>query len=89
MNQTVSQADWQQQSLLAANQQLVKRYQHQPSACLALLISRNYRLLLTQSERSDIKQLWQNLSQRWWELYCRQRQLPGLSMHEFFSHSYQ
>jgi hypothetical protein len=84
MSKTITQTDWQQQSLLAANQQLVKHYQNQPSACLALLISRNYRLLLTQSERPDIKQIWQQMSQRWWEMYCRQRQLPALSPHEFF-----
>lgn len=83
MIKAIKQPDWQRECLLAANRQLVKCYQRQPSACVALLISRNYRLLLTQSERPDIKQLWQQLSKSWWERYCRQRQLPLLSLNDF------
>lgn len=83
MSKTVKQPDWHRDCLLAANQQLVKSYQRHPSACVALQISRNYRLLLTQSEQPDIKQLWQLLSKRWWDMYCRQRHLPELSIHDF------
>lgn len=82
MNHTMQRPKWQQETLLAANQQLVKSYQRQPSACTALLISRNYRLLLTQSDRSDIKPVWQQLAKHWWERYCRQRQLPTLSIND-------
>ncbi|MTI63350.1 hypothetical protein [Methylophaga sp.] len=68
--------DWRRECLIAANRQLEKNYEREPSACVALQLSRNYRLLLTHYDQPDIKQLWQQLSQRWWSLYCRQRQLP-------------
>jgi hypothetical protein len=75
--------DWHRECLIAANRQLEKNYQRQPSACVALQISRNYRLLLTHYDQPDIKLLWQQLSQRWWSLYCRQRQLPEHTLRDF------
>lgn len=84
MSQSHQQPNWQRECLLAANRQLEKIYQQQPNACTALMISRNYRLLLTQSEQPDIKQLWISLSKRWWSLYCRLRQLPELPMSNFY-----
>lgn len=78
-----TQSDWRRESLIAANKQLEKIYRLQPSACVALLISRNYRLLVTQYEQPDIKHIWQQLSKRWWGLYCRHRQIPETSVHDF------
>ncbi|GEM_PF-894529 len=75
--------DWRRECLIAANRQLEKNYQSQPSACVALQISRNYRLLLTHYDQPDIKQLWQHLSQHWWACYCRQKQLPLHSQYDF------
>jgi len=78
----VSQPEWRRECLLTANRQLEIIYQRKPTPCLALQISRNYRLLLVHYEQPDIKQLWQKLSKRWWDKYCHQRQLPGLNMHD-------
>lgn len=83
MSQFLNQPEWQRDCLLAANRQLEQRYQQKPSACLALLISRNYRLLITQSERPDLKLLWQQLSKRWWQHYCRQRPSLDVSVSDF------
>ncbi|WP_438970270.1 hypothetical protein [Methylophaga sp.] len=67
------QPDWRKECLLAANQQLENQYLHYPSACLALQISRNYRLLLTQNDQPTTKQNWQSLSKQWWQMYCDHR----------------
>ncbi|MEC9313243.1 MAG: hypothetical protein VYB22_00035 [Pseudomonadota bacterium] len=74
--------DWHRECLVAANRQLEKSYQSNPSACVALQISRNYRLLLTHYDQPDIKELWQHLSQRWWAMYCRHKHLPLYSQHD-------
>lgn len=81
----VSQPDWRRECLITANRQLEKVYQRKPTPCVALQISRNYRLLLVHYEQPDIKRVWQLLSKRWWDIYCRQRDLPPLSMHELSS----
>ncbi|GAB4299386.1 MAG: hypothetical protein Kow0083_11640 [Methylophaga sp.] len=82
-NSVKNQSAWQRECLLAANRQLEKIYRGRPSACIALQISRNYRLLLTHYEQPDIKRLWQLLSKRWWSLYCRDKQIPGYSLPDF------
>lgn len=69
------QPDWRQACLLSANQQLEHQFQQQPSPCLALQISRNYRLLLTQYDQPAVKQRWQSLSKQWWQTYCQLRQI--------------
>lgn len=79
------QPEWHRECLLAANRQLEKSYQSNPSACVALQISRNYRLLLTHSDQPDIKQLWQQLSKRWWSRYCLQKQLPEHGLQDYSS----
>lgn len=84
MNAPLKRPDWRKECLLAANQQLERQYQQKPSACLALQISRNYRLLLTQYDQPPIKQRWQSLSKRWWQTYCQLRQTPVQSI--VFSH---
>jgi hypothetical protein len=75
MNAPLKQDNWQMELLLAANRQLESQYRQHPSGCLALQISRNYRLLLTHQEQPQIKQHWQSLSRMWWRLYCEERDL--------------
>jgi hypothetical protein len=77
MKPTFKNPDWQKDCLLAANQQLEADYQRAPSACLALQISRNYRLLLTQFDQPSMKARWQALSISWWEAYCQLRQVSA------------
>lgn len=77
------QPEWRRECLHAATRQLEQIYQARPSACVALQISRNYRLLLTHYDQHDIKQLWQQLSKRWWALYCRQKQVPVRALPDF------
>lgn len=84
MMKSRQQPNWQQECLLAANQALEKHYQQQPRACIALSISRNYRLLLTQSDQPDIKKSWLSLSMRWWRAYCQLRQLPDVPISNFY-----
>ena len=61
MNMPLSRPEWQRDCLLVAIKELVAYYQLSPSACLALQISRNYRLLITQDDRLSIKTLWQSM----------------------------
>lgn len=56
---------WCEGLLLSANQELENRYRQQASPCLALLIARNYRLLLTHNDNPLKKQLWRALADRW------------------------
>ncbi len=83
MTGPATQAEWRRDCLLAANRHLETQFQQKPAACLALQISRNYRLLLTHYDQPDIKQLWQLLSKRWWLLYCRERDLPSKALMDF------
>lgn len=71
MNAPLRQSDWQAELLLAANSHLIRQYQQAPSACLALQISRNYRLLITQNEAITVKRACKALSQQWWRRYCQ------------------
>lgn len=69
---------WCEGLLLSANEELEQRYREQASACLALLISRNYRLLLTHNEHPLKKQLWRALAERWMLSYqLHNRSLPS------------
>lgn len=73
MNAPLRQSDWKSELLLAANCHLIRQYQQAPSACLALQISRNYRLLITQHEAINVKQGCKALSRLWWHRYCEYR----------------
>ncbi len=63
------QDSWAAQLLLSANAHLENHYRQQASACLALQIARNYRLLTEQDEHPLKQQLWQSLARRWWLSY--------------------
>jgi|TARA_R100001244_G_scaffold18562_3_gene19405 hypothetical protein len=73
---------WCEAVILAANEQLELMYRQHASACIALQISRNYRLLLTHNEHPLKKQHWRALSQRWLLSYQlhrgQQRGLPDM-----------
>ncbi len=69
MIQTSQQENWAAQLLLSANAHLESHYRQQASACLALQIARNYRLLTEQDAHPLKQQLWQSLARRWWLSY--------------------
>ena len=73
MMKSSHQENWAAQLLLSANAQLESHYRQQASACLALQIARNDRLLTEQDEHPLKQQLWQSLARRWWlsyQLHC-------------------
>lgn len=80
MNAPRRQPNWQRELLQAAIVQLEAQYQRTTSACLALQISRNYRLLLTHQEAPNIKQAWRQRSRYWWQLYCHQQQIKNVAV---------
>lgn len=55
--------------LVSANNQLEQLYGQQHDPCLALHISRNYRLLQEQNSNSKHQKLWQEKAKLWWKLY--------------------
>lgn len=69
MMKSSTQENWTAQLLMTANAQLESHYRQQASACLALQIARNYRLLTEQDEHPLKQQLWQSLARRWWLSY--------------------
>ena len=83
MNMPLSRPEWQRDCLLVAIKELVAYYQLSPSACLALQISRNYRLLITQDDGLSIKTLWQSYAKSWWDVYCRHRNLKQRTAFSF------
>ena len=80
MNAPLQRPNWQRDLLQAAIQQLQVHYRHTPSACIALHISRNYRLLLTHHEQPQIKDLWRVRSRYWWQLYCEQSKIRSVDV---------
>lgn len=75
MNMPLRRPDWRRDCLLAANHELIAHYQQSPSACLALQISRNYRLLLTQDDRLSLKDIWRSYSKNWFGVYCKHKHI--------------
>jgi len=55
--------------LLAANQQLESVFQRHTDACVALLISRNYHLLLQQQTCTTDRLNWMQKAKYWWQQY--------------------
>lgn len=55
--------------LLSANNQLEQLYSQLHEPCLALHISRNYRLLQEQNVNSGNQKSWQEKETLWWKLY--------------------
>lgn len=57
--------------LISANAELEKLYFKKSDPCLALLVSRNYRLLLDCNVTSDRKLAWVQKAKYWWQLYLK------------------
>ena len=74
--------NWTAKLLLSANALLESRYQQEASACLAMQIARNYRLLNKYDEHPLKQQLWQLRAKRWWlryKLHCGDVAFFGVS----------
>jgi hypothetical protein len=55
--------------VLAANQQLEAVFQRKADACVALLISRNYRLLVQHQSPMTEHLNWMQKAKYWWQQY--------------------
>lgn len=66
-------AQWNRDALLSANSQLNRVYQHDADPCIALMILRNYHLLLAQSSPSDEHQEWREKAKIWLQRYTGAR----------------
>ena len=73
MNVQVHNATWSRDALLTANSQLKSLYQQEGNPCLALMISRNYHLLLDQIHDSKEHQRWTDQAKIWQMLYSKTR----------------
>lgn len=65
--------NWSAECLLTANHALESRYRQQASACVALQIARNYRLLASHESHPLKNTLWKALSERWMLSYQLRR----------------
>ncbi len=73
MNAQVHKTMWNRDALLTANSQLKNLYQQDRNPCLALMISRNYHLLLDQSFSEKEHQDWRDKAKIWQKLYSKSR----------------
>lgn len=64
---------WNRDVLLSANAQLDLAYQQEADPCIALMILRNYHLLLAQSLSSDDGQEWRQKAKVWLQRYIGSR----------------
>ena len=64
---------WNRDALLKANFQLQTLYQQDGNPCLALMISRNYHLLLEQTHNLKEQQDWSDKAKIWQKLYRKSR----------------
>jgi len=80
MNVQVQNNSWNRDALLTANFQLKILYQQDRNPCLALMISRNYHLLLEQSHNPKERQDWRDKAKIWQKLYSKSRtnKSPGI-----------
>jgi len=69
MRGAVSKIQWSRDVLLSAIKQLETLYQQQQDPCLALMISRNYRLLHKQIQAVDEREKCLDKAQAWQERY--------------------
>ncbi|MBL4638651.1 MAG: hypothetical protein JKY76_04745 [Proteobacteria bacterium] len=73
MNVQARNATWIRDALLTANFQLQTLYQQDGNPCLALMISRNYHLLLDHSHSLKERQDWSDKATIWQKLYSKAR----------------
>ena len=69
MNTSLKSESLEHRLLLAANQQLESVFQRNADACVALLISRNYRLLIQQHMSMTSRLNWMQKAKYWWQQY--------------------
>ncbi len=70
---TQQRANWSQDILVAAIQQLRHQYFRQTEACVALLIARYCNLLVDASTCSEEKKRWQDQARHWLNCYQSNR----------------
>ena len=73
MNVQLQNTMWSREALLTANFQLQTLYQQDGNPCLALMIVRNYHLLLEQSHDLKERQDWSDKAKIWQKLYSKSR----------------
>jgi len=69
MNAPLKSETSEQRLLLAANQQLESVYQREADPCVALLLSRNYHLLIQQQSSLVARLNWMQKAKYWWQQY--------------------
>jgi hypothetical protein len=57
--------------LIAANQQLETVFSRSPEPCVALLISRNYHLLMQEQTNLTARLNWMQNAKYWWQKYLK------------------
>ena len=57
--------------LVAANHQLESVFQRQPEPCVALLISRNYNLLIQEQAQLTVRVNFMQKAKYWWQEYLK------------------
>tara|TARA_R110002111_G_scaffold109121_7_gene167934 strand:+ start:354 stop:656 length:303 start_codon:yes stop_codon:yes gene_type:complete len=78
-----------QRLLLAANQQLESVFQRDSDPCVALLISRNYHLLIQQYPSLSARLSWVQKAKYWWQQYLnlstgkRKKMMPNIHYEEW------
>lgn len=72
-----------QRLLIAANQQLESVFLRNPDPCIALLISRNYHLLMQEQAHLTARLNWMQDAKYWWQKYLK---LSTRRRYNFMSH---
>lgn len=80
MNVQAQKTTWSRDTLLIANSQLKSLYQQDGNPCLALMISRNYHLLLEQSFDEKEHQDWCDKAKTWQKLYRKSLTIKNLGV---------
>lgn len=75
---SVINSNWANECLMAANNALEVRFRQQASACVALQLARNYRLLAAQDENPLKQTLWRSLYKRWMLSYQLRQQATSM-----------
>ena len=73
MNIQEQRVGWTRDLLISANNQLEGIYNQQHDPCVALLISRNYHLLLGQYKNRNERSEWQEKAKTWQSKYRQAR----------------
>jgi len=73
MNVQAHNSTWSRDALLTANSQLKSLYQQDGNPCLALMISRNYHLLIEQTSSLKQRKDWIEKAKIWQKLYSKSR----------------